>query len=412
MRRKAWLAMPVLVSLLLAATVCGAADPAVPPIRAIEGVAPQASVFKSAAWDKPIVIRSEADAAPHFGDEALAALRKQVDFAQQIVLVFAWRGSGQDRLDYAVMESYPEQVAFRLKPGRTRDLRPHVHVYALRANVAWSVAGGRGRPGPGADAPVSSDDDALAAARKHPHYRDIYDAKNVLIATLDKAKAGSVAMSYPPIWGFDLTLTVRETLRGPLQVGQEVRCGYSRMAPEKPALPVGKRCLVLLSVRRGGTTVRLLEEATDDLVRVARLAAAEANKVDETHAALARDTPQKHPLYEAFTKADGVVVAEADPQGVVSHDRRGVTTQSQVCVVAMKGALKQGDRFQAVFPPAVAPQGKMPDADRLLLAYRRAGDTVEVTCVAEASEANLLVAAAATGTPPRTPKDLDGRGPR
>jgi len=71
--------------------------------------------------------------------DALAKLKEQVDFEKQIVLVFAWRGSGQDQMDFTVAESYPEQVRFRYKPGRTRDLRPHVYVYALRSNVTWST---------------------------------------------------------------------------------------------------------------------------------------------------------------------------------------------------------------------------------------------------------------------------------
>ena len=72
-------------------------------------------------------------------DDALAALKKQVDFDEQFVLLFAWRGSGQDKLTYVVAESFPEQITFRIEPGRTRDLRPHVHIYALRSNVKWSV---------------------------------------------------------------------------------------------------------------------------------------------------------------------------------------------------------------------------------------------------------------------------------
>ena len=75
----------------------------------------------------------------YFSEDALAALTKQVDFEQRVVLVFAWRGSGQDRLSYSVAESFPEQVFFEYKPGRTKDLRPHVYVFALRANVKWRM---------------------------------------------------------------------------------------------------------------------------------------------------------------------------------------------------------------------------------------------------------------------------------
>ena len=109
----------------------------IPPIKKIAKVLPLRSVFQRGASQKPIVIKSAEDAAKHFDGKNLAAIQKQVDFKQQFVLIFAWRGSGGDRLNYAVLESYPEQIVFKLKRGRTRDLRSHLHVYALRSNVTW-----------------------------------------------------------------------------------------------------------------------------------------------------------------------------------------------------------------------------------------------------------------------------------
>jgi hypothetical protein len=38
-----------------------------------------------------------------------------------------------------VKESFPEQIMFSYKPGRTRDLRPHLKVYVLQSNVKWAV---------------------------------------------------------------------------------------------------------------------------------------------------------------------------------------------------------------------------------------------------------------------------------
>ncbi|MBT3201600.1 MAG: hypothetical protein HN350_16985 [Phycisphaerales bacterium] len=105
---------------------------------------PERSVFTSASRDKPIVIQSSAEAAKHFGKDALKMLVAGVDFKKQIVLIFAWRGSGGDRLSYNVAESFPEQIFFSTKRGRTRDLRAHMHVYALRSNVRWRV---NGKPG-------------------------------------------------------------------------------------------------------------------------------------------------------------------------------------------------------------------------------------------------------------------------
>ncbi len=150
--------LPVILAFALPLTVWGGrTHAAIPPIQAIKGISPKPSVFKVARRSLPVVIRSEAEAGEHFPDVAVAALTKRVDFKQQIVLVFAWRGSGQDRLTYAVAESYPEQISFTYRPGRTRDLRPHLHVYALRSNVTWRGPTGRGGgPAVKPDTPVAA----------------------------------------------------------------------------------------------------------------------------------------------------------------------------------------------------------------------------------------------------------------
>ncbi len=115
----------------------GVAPADAPAIREIGGVRPRPGIFDVASRIAPLVLRSADEAARHFDAANAAALARQVDYARQAVLVFAWRGSGQDRLDAAVAESYPEQVFFTYRPGRTRDLREHVRIFALRKNVAW-----------------------------------------------------------------------------------------------------------------------------------------------------------------------------------------------------------------------------------------------------------------------------------
>jgi len=129
----------LLPTVVVAAPAGEKPNPKLPPIKALKGVKPNPSVFKAAKRKKPLVIKTEKVAARYFSKNALAKLTKQVDFKQQFVLVFAWRGSGGDRLNYSVAESYPEQVFFKIKPGRTRDLRPHLHVFVLRSNVKWTV---------------------------------------------------------------------------------------------------------------------------------------------------------------------------------------------------------------------------------------------------------------------------------
>ena len=121
----------------------GLEKPAAPaPVGpAITKVDIRPSKIEFSRWNTPVELTSLEDAKKHFEGDALDQLKAKVDFGNQIVLVFAWRGSGQDKLDYVVMESFPEQIAFSYRPGRTRDLRPHVHVFALRSNVKWRAGG-------------------------------------------------------------------------------------------------------------------------------------------------------------------------------------------------------------------------------------------------------------------------------
>ena len=120
-------------------TSVAVADKKLPPIKQIKNARPKRGIFKEATRTKPVVIKTAEDASKHFGEKALENLKKQVKFDKQFVLVFAWRGSGQDKLSYSVLESFPEKVVFKYTRGRTRDLRPHVYIYVLRAKVEWRM---------------------------------------------------------------------------------------------------------------------------------------------------------------------------------------------------------------------------------------------------------------------------------
>ncbi len=117
----------------------GSVQAALPPIQTIKKVNPTNKVFKVSGPKKPILVKSAEAAANYFDKDALATLKKKVDFSKQFVLIFAWRGSGQDKIQVAVAESFPEQIFFSYKRGFTKDLRTHVHIYALRANVKWRL---------------------------------------------------------------------------------------------------------------------------------------------------------------------------------------------------------------------------------------------------------------------------------
>ncbi|MEM9414534.1 MAG: hypothetical protein AAGA29_03530 [Planctomycetota bacterium] len=110
--------------------------------------APGQGIFDAASREEPLVLSSAEDAASHFEGEQLAALNEAVDWEDEAVLVFAWRGSGQDRMTAQTEAENPDTVRFVYTPGRTRDLRPHVYVYVLKQGVVWEVASerpGRGR---------------------------------------------------------------------------------------------------------------------------------------------------------------------------------------------------------------------------------------------------------------------------
>ena len=109
-----------------------------PAIVEIKDIAVKPTAYQRPT--KPVEIKSLDEAAKHFRAEGVAKLKAKVDFEKQRVVLFAWRGSGQDKITYDVAESFPEQILFHYKPGRTRDLRPHVKVYALRLNVKHSMS--------------------------------------------------------------------------------------------------------------------------------------------------------------------------------------------------------------------------------------------------------------------------------
>ncbi len=122
---------------ICAAFLAGTAS-AQQPIVAVKAM-PEKGALQGAVWNKPLVLNSSDAAAKVFGKAELERLAKEVDFKKQFVLVIAWQGSSGDKLDFAVAESFPEQILFTLRPGLTDDRSQHLHVYALRSNVRWSI---------------------------------------------------------------------------------------------------------------------------------------------------------------------------------------------------------------------------------------------------------------------------------
>ena len=80
--------------LLLFSTTASWADA---PIKEIEGLKLKISSSNLGGVQKPLMIRSKDQAAIYFDVKSSAALKNEVNFSKQKVLVFVWRGSGQDR---------------------------------------------------------------------------------------------------------------------------------------------------------------------------------------------------------------------------------------------------------------------------------------------------------------------------
>jgi len=107
-------------------------DVTVSPIIEITGVRTNETVFDKSSAMKPLQIQNKEELQEYLAPGQIGNF-DQVNFDRQQVLIFAWRGSGQDKLSYTV-ES-PKEVKFSLQRGRTRDLRSHVKIYAVRLDV-------------------------------------------------------------------------------------------------------------------------------------------------------------------------------------------------------------------------------------------------------------------------------------
>ena len=87
--------------------------------------------FADSSVRKPIKLTEKKSAKAYFEGEDLEVI-EALNFDKVSVLIFAWRGSGQDKLSYTVSDADPQQVEYSYQPGRTRDLRSHSSKFFLR----------------------------------------------------------------------------------------------------------------------------------------------------------------------------------------------------------------------------------------------------------------------------------------
>ncbi|MFP6618874.1 MAG: hypothetical protein VB877_05980 [Pirellulaceae bacterium] len=123
-----------------------------PPVgvREISGLKPGGPANTRGSANKPTVIKEKAGVTKSFSDKATQEkVLKEVNFEKEILLVFRWAGSGQDRIAATGKKTDKGiEVVFGYSRGLTRDLRRHFKVYAVAKDAKWKVENkGFARPG-------------------------------------------------------------------------------------------------------------------------------------------------------------------------------------------------------------------------------------------------------------------------
>ena len=107
-------------------------------VRELELKSPRIGVKKGAQPADAAKITSKAELEQLVTDEPTRdAIAKIVDFDKDYMLIFAWSGSGGDKL--AAADEKGEAV-FTVTRGKTKDLRQHLRVFAVAKDAKWSVA--------------------------------------------------------------------------------------------------------------------------------------------------------------------------------------------------------------------------------------------------------------------------------
>jgi hypothetical protein len=127
----------------LAVVAAAADEPKKEAVRAIQAKGLQPD--REGAFNKPLEIADAEALAKVVPDEAArAAVAREVDFKTEKLVLFRWAGSGGDKLAFTVEKGKEApEVVFTLTPGLTKDLRPHVHLYAVPKAATFKVQTGK-----------------------------------------------------------------------------------------------------------------------------------------------------------------------------------------------------------------------------------------------------------------------------
>jgi hypothetical protein len=87
--------------------------------------------------NQPTEIKTAEELAKVFPQkEVVDAIKKEVDFAKQRLVFFAWAGSGGDKITATTAK---DEVTFTYKGGLTRDLRSHFKLFAIPKDAKFKV---------------------------------------------------------------------------------------------------------------------------------------------------------------------------------------------------------------------------------------------------------------------------------
>jgi hypothetical protein len=103
------------------------------------------SVREKGKATEPTTITSAEDLAKNaILKDAADDIAKQIDFAKQKLVVFAWPGSGGDKLTASIGAEGGKSIVYvEYIRGRTRDLRPHVHLFVVPKDLKVVVDTGK-----------------------------------------------------------------------------------------------------------------------------------------------------------------------------------------------------------------------------------------------------------------------------
>jgi len=86
---------------------------------------------------QPLIITSAEEAASYFDEFGLQTIDRRIDWAKQSLLVFAWTGASDDRIQ--IMNQLDDEVdrLFLYIPGKHDGQRRHLEVYKIDHEMDW-----------------------------------------------------------------------------------------------------------------------------------------------------------------------------------------------------------------------------------------------------------------------------------